>query len=86
MYAINLSGILLVTVESFCLKDPEAAFLGFANFLFIFFKSLFSIKTSPLISISFGKLFSFIKTGISLIVLKFSVISSPSEPSPLESF
>ena len=84
VYAINLSGILLVTNGSFCLKDPEAAFLGFANFSLIFSKSLFSIKTSPLISISSGKFFSSIKVGISLIVFKLCVISSPSLPSPLE--
>ena len=81
---INLSGILLVTDGSFCLKDPEAAFLGFANFSLISLKSLFSIKTSPLMSISSGKFFSFIKLGISLIVFKFCVISSPSVQSPLE--
>ena len=50
-----------VTDGSFCLKDPEAAFLGFANFSLIFLKSLFSIKTSPLISISSGKFFHLLK-------------------------
>ena len=57
MYAINLRGILEVINGSFCRNDPEAAFLGLANFSLIFLKSLFSIKTSPLISISSGKLF-----------------------------
>ena len=85
VYAINLSGILAVIVGSFCLKDPDAAFLGLANFSLIFLKSLFSINTSPLISISLGKFFVLILCGISLIVFKFCVISSPSKPSPLES-
>jgi len=84
VYAINLSGILEVIEGSFCLNDPDAAFLGLANFSLIFLKSLFSINTSPLISISFGKFFAFISSGISLIVFKFCVISSPSVPSPLE--
>ena len=85
MYAINFNGILLVARESFCLKDPEAAFLGFANLSLILLKSLFSIKTSPRISISVGRLLNLISAGISFIVLKFSVISSPSLPSPRES-
>ena len=84
VYAINLRGILAVTVESFCLNDPDAAFLGLANFSLIVLKSSFSINTSPLISISLGKFFVFISKGISLIVFKFCVISSPSVPSPLE--
>ena len=33
VYAINLSGILEVIVGFFCLNDPDAAFLGFANLL-----------------------------------------------------
>ena len=49
---MNLNGIFLVFSGSFCLKDPEAAFLGFANFSLKILKSLFLIKTSPLISIS----------------------------------
>ena len=36
-------------------------------------------------SISSGKFFVFTKVGISLIVFKFKVISSPSLPSPRES-
>ena len=84
MYAINFSGILAVIIGSFCLNDPDAAFLGFANFSLIFLKSLFSINTSPLISISLGKFFAVISRGILLIVFKFCVISSPSIPSPLE--
>ena len=47
-------------------------------------KSLFEIKTSPLISITSGKSFDFISFGISFTVFKFSVISSPSIPFPLE--
>ena len=39
----------------FCLNDPDAAFLGFAKSFFKLLKSFFFIKTSPLISISFGK-------------------------------
>ena len=60
-----------MALDSFCLKEPDAAFLGFANFVFIFLKSSFSIKTSPRTSISFGKFFAFTTAGISLIVFKF---------------
>ena len=56
-YAKNLKGILEVLFASFCLREPDAAFLGLANFSFKFLKSLFCINTSPLISISFGKSF-----------------------------
>ena len=35
VYAINLNGILLVSSGFFCLKDPDAAFLGLANLSFI---------------------------------------------------
>ena len=41
VYAMNLSGIFLVSSEFFCLNDPEAAFLGFAKLFFKFSKSLF---------------------------------------------
>ena len=81
---MNWSGIFLVWFGSFCLNDPEAAFLGFAKLSLIFSKSLLDMKTSPLISISLGKLFEIIFFGISLIVFKFSVINSPSSPSPLD--
>ena len=81
---MNLRGIFLVSSAFFCLKEPEAAFRGFANFSLILLKSLFEIKTSPLISIKSGKSFDFICFGISFTVFKFSVISSPSIPSPLE--
>tara|TARA_Y100001958_G_scaffold150753_1_gene134911 strand:+ start:56 stop:316 length:261 start_codon:yes stop_codon:yes gene_type:complete len=84
VYAINFSGISFVFFGSFCLKEPDAAFLGFANLSLNPSKSLFLIKTSPLISISSGIFFPFKILGISLIVFKFSVISSPSTPSPLE--
>ena len=84
VYAINFNGILLVSFGSFCLKEPDAAFLGLANFPLSFLKSLFWIKTSPLISISSGKSLYEIFFGISLIVSKFLVISSPSLPSPLD--
>ena len=40
------------------------------------------MNTSPLISISFGKSLAEIDLGISLIVSKFEVISSPDFPSP----
>ena len=36
-----LSGIFCVSLESFCLNEPEAAFLGFANLFLKFLKSLF---------------------------------------------
>jgi len=41
VYAINFKGIFFVSEDCFCLKEPEAAFLGFANFSFKFSKSLF---------------------------------------------
>ena len=37
-YAINFKGIFLVSLGSFCLNEPPAAFLGFANCLVIFLK------------------------------------------------
>ena len=43
VYAINLRGIFFVSRESFCLNEPDAAFLGFANFSFKFSKSFFVI-------------------------------------------
>ena len=70
--------------EFFCLSDPDAAFLGFANFSFKFLKSLFCINTSPLISISSGKFLDSIFFGMSFMVLRFAVISYPSFPSPLD--
>ena len=73
-YAINFNGIFFVLFESFCLSEQPAAFLGFANLSFKLSKSLFVIKTSPLISISVGKLFDLIVFGISKIVFKFSII------------
>ena len=81
---MKLSGIFFVSFGSFCLRDPEAAFLGFANFSFILIKSFFLINTSPLISTSLGKSTFFISKGISLIVFRFSVIISPIFPSPLD--
>ena len=42
-YATNFKGIFFVSLGSFCLKEPPAAFLGFANFLVIFLKSDFDI-------------------------------------------
>ena len=41
VYAINFNGIFFVSAGSFCLKEPDAAFLGFANFSFKFSKSFF---------------------------------------------
>ena len=81
---MNFKGIFFVSSGFFCLSDPDAAFLGFANFAFKFLKSLFCIKTSPLISISSGKFFDSIFFGISFIVARLAVISSPSFPSPLD--
>ena len=75
---------MLVSSGFFCLKEPDAAFLGFANFSLRLLKSLVWIKTSPLTSISLGKFLFEIFLGISLIVARFSVISSPSFPSPLD--
>ena len=43
VYAINFKGIFFVSIESFCLNEPDAAFLGFANFAFNFLKSFFLI-------------------------------------------
>ena len=84
MYAINFKGIFFVSSGFFCLKEPDAAFLGFANLSFNNSKSLFLINISPLISISSGKSFEEIFCGISDIVNRFAVISSPSFPSPLD--
>ena len=81
---MNLRGIFFVSSGFFCRNDPDAAFLGFANFSFKFSKSLFCINTSPLISISSGKFLLIIFFGISLMVARLSVISSPSFPSPLD--
>ena len=63
----------MVSSGFFCRKEPEAAFLGFANLSFKFSKSLFLMNTSPLISISVGKSVSKIFFGISFIV-SFSII------------
>jgi len=38
-YATNFNGIFFVSLGSFCLREPPAAFLGFANCLAIFLKS-----------------------------------------------
>ena len=38
-YATNFKGIFFVTLGFFCLKEPPAAFRGFANCLLIFLKS-----------------------------------------------
>ena len=81
---MKFRGIFFVSSGFFCLNDPDAAFLGFANLSFKFSKSLFLIKTSPLISISSGKSFEIIFLGISLMVERFKVMSSPSFPSPLD--
>jgi hypothetical protein len=82
---MNFNGIFFVSSGFFCRNDPDAAFLGFANFSFSFSKSLFCINTSPLTSISSGKSFKLIFFGISLMVARLAVISSPSFPSPLDS-
>ena len=79
-----MSGIFFVSLGFFCLNEPDAAFLGLAKLSDNFLKSLFLINTSPLISISSGKSLEVIVCGISFIVFKFSVISSPSLPSPLD--
>ena len=59
VYAINFKGIFFVSMESFCLNEPEAAFLGFANFSFGF-QNQFYLCKPPLISIFFGKSLNFI--------------------------
>ena len=81
---MKLRGIFLVSLGFFCLREPDAAFLGLAKSFFKLLKSLFFMKTSPLISTSFGKSLFVIWWGMSPIVFKFSVISSPVVPSPLE--
>ena len=68
------------------LKEPDAAFLALANFFsklgseLIFSKFFLLKKTSPLTS---NLSLKFISKGIDLIVLTFSVTSSPISPSPL---
>ena len=57
---MKLRGIFFVSSGFFCLKDPDAAFLGFAKLFFNLLKLCFVIKTSPLMSISFGKSLEFI--------------------------
>ena len=79
VYAINLRGIFFVSSGFFCLREPEAAFLGFANLSLILLKSFFEINTSPLTSISLGKLLDSNFFGISFMVFKFSAISSISK-------
>ena len=69
---------------SFCLNEPPAAFLGLAKFFFILLKSFLLIKISHLISNKSGILFPFIFLELNLMVFKFSKISSPVTPSPLE--
>ena len=81
------NGLEAVIELSNCLKEPAAAFLAFANnsssfsslSWFIFSKSFFPIKTSPL-TVRF--ILSFNSIGIVFIVFKFSVISSPTNPFP----
>ena len=83
-YAKYFKGILEVSFEFFCLKDPPAAFLGFENFCSIFLKSFLLMKISLLISSNFGTFAPLIFVGILVIVFRFSKISSPIIPSPLE--
>ena len=83
-----LSPLFAVILESSCLRDPAAAFLGFAKRLspffscmaFIFSNCFFDIYTSPLTIRSplYG-----INIGISFMVLRFSLTSSPMIPFPL---
>ena len=90
LYAKKPNFLDAVTLESNCLTDPAAAFLGFANSgkefcilkLLILSNSELEIKISPLISISSGYL-PFRVFGISSMVLILSVIFSPCLPSPL---
>ena len=79
----SLSGIFLFHSGSFCLNEPDAAFLGFAKLSFIF-KNLFFYKNFTSNFNFIWKVFEFFLLGISLIVFKFSVIISPIFPSPLE--
>ena len=75
----------LVFSGSFCLKDPDAAFLGFANFSLKILKSaVFDKHFSSYINFRRKKFFPLRIFGMSSIVFKFAVISSPSIPSPLE--
>ena len=41
VYAIKCKGIFFVSFGSFCLSDPDAAFLGFAKLSFNLIKSFF---------------------------------------------
>ena len=71
-------------LDFFCLKDPPAAFRGFANLSFKFSKIFLPIYISHLISNNLGTCVVLIVLGIESIVFKFSKISSPIIPSPLD--
>ena len=85
MYISN--GLCAVIFASNCLNEPAAAFRAFANFgspktsrsSFNFSKSSFPINTSPRTVIFNGSV-NFL--GIDFILFTFSVISSPTTPSP----
>ena len=77
-------GILDVSLGFFCLSDPPAAFLGLAKLSLKFSKSFFPIYISQRISNILGASLFSIDLGILLIVLRFSKISSPITPSPLD--
>ena len=79
-----------MTFGSFCLSEPAAAFLGLANLglpassskSFNSSKDLSGKKTSPLTSRRSGISLPVNSVGIDLIVLIFSVTSSPVTPLP----
>ena len=83
-------GLLAVTVESFCLSEPLAEFLGFAKGAlpsatkpsFSFAKSATPKKISPLISTTLGWSLPLSCCGICLMVFTLLVTSSPTTPSP----
>ena len=93
MLYIKISNFLEAVIEgSNNRKDPAAAFLGFTKSgsssasldLFSSSKLFRGMNTSPLTSKVLTPNFSIgIKSGIDLMVFKFSVISSPSFPFPL---
>ena len=82
--ARNFKGIFAVSSDFFCLREPAAALRGLANLSLSFRKSDLLMYTSPLISKVWGRSNFDRSLGICLIVIKFSNISSPVTPSPLD--
>ncbi len=87
---IKINGLCDVILESSCLNEPAAAFLGFEKTLATFFmlsfrdlNLLIGNITSPLISTNSGIFFPPKLSGTLFIVFIFLVICSPIFPSPL---